>query len=133
MKNQNAKSIVKQYFLITISTLILAVGTYFFKFPNNFTFGGVTGLSVVIGRVLPILSPSTANFILNVLLLVVGFIFLGKNFGIMTVYASMLLSFSLSALEVLCPMDKPLTDDPMLELVFAVLLPAFGSALLFNI
>ena len=133
VKNQKAKSIVKQYFLITISTLILAAGTYFFKFPNNFTFGGVTGLSVVIGRVLPIISPSTANLILNVLLLIVGFAFLGKNFGIMTVYASMLLSFSLSALEVVYPMDKPLTDDPMLELVFAVLLPAFGSALLFNI
>jgi len=126
------KKIFKDYFLITISTLLIVVGVYFFKFPNNFTIGGVTGLSVVLGKVTPI-SPSTVNLILNVLLLILGFLFLGKSFALKTVYSSMLLSVSLSALEYFYPMTHPLTDQPMLELVFAVALPAFGSAVLFNI
>lgn len=125
------KGIVKEYAVITLSTLIIAVGIYFFKFPNDFTFGGVSGLSVVLGRVTP-LSPGSVNFVLNILLVICGFLFLGRNFGMKTVYTSFLLSGAVWLLERLVPMAQPLTDDPMLELVFAVLLPAFGSALLFH-
>lgn len=126
------KQSVKDYSIITLNTLVIAVGIYFFKFPNNFTFGGVSGLSVVIGRLTP-LSPATSNFVLNVILVIAGFAFLGRNFGIKTVYSSLLLSFAVSILEKIFPMQRPLTDEPLLELVFAVLLPAFGSAVLFNI
>ena len=126
------KEIFKEYFLITVSTILIVAGVYFFKFPNNFTFGGITGLSVVLGKVTPI-SPSTVNLLLNFVLLVLGFIFLGRKFGIKTVYSSVLLSLGLSALEYFYPMHHPLTDQPMLELVFAIALPAFGSAVLFNI
>lgn len=122
----------KEYAVITASTLCMAVGIYFFKFPNNFTFGGVSGLSVVLSPFLPI-SPSTVNFVINGLLLVLGFVFLGKGFGVRTVYASTLLSVSLSLLDQLAPLSAPLTDEPLLELVFAVLLPGFGSAVLFNL
>ncbi|WP_195985035.1 YitT family protein [Clostridium sp. D33t1_170424_F3] len=126
------KDSIKDYTLITFSTLLIAVGVYFFKFPNNFTFGGVTGLAVAVGKVLPF-SPSAVNFVVNMMLLLLGFLFLGKGFGVRTVYSSMLLSVSLSAMQYLFPLDKPLTDDPMLELVFAIVLPALGSAILFNI
>ena len=121
----------RKYAILTASTAVIAAGVYFFKFPNNFTFGGITGLSVILAKVTP-LSPSTVNFILNLILIVLGFAFLGRSFGIMTFYASLLLSVLLSLLEYVCPMSAPLTDDPMLELIFAVLLPAFGSAVLFN-
>ncbi|WP_050697684.1 YitT family protein [Anaeromassilibacillus senegalensis] len=126
------KDSIKDYALITLSTLLIAVGVYFFKFPNNFTFGGVTGLAVAVGKILPF-SPSAVNFVVNMVLLLLGFLFLGKGFGVRTVYSSMLLSISLSAMQYLFPLDKPLTDDPMLELVFAIVLPALGSAILFNI
>lgn len=126
------KDSIKDYALITLSTLLIAVGVYYFKFPNNFTFGGVTGLAVAVGKVLPF-SPSAVNFVVNMVLLLLGFLFLGKGFGVRTVYSSMLLSISLSAMQYLFPLDKPLTDDPMLELVFAIVLPALGSAILFNI
>lgn len=130
--NQKVSSIIKEYLLVTFSTLLIIVGVYFFKFPNNFTFGGVTGLSVVVSSLAPV-SPSTVNFIVNMILLVLGFFFLGKNFGLKTVYSSALLSVGLSVLEKIYPMSKPLTDEPMLDLVFAIALPAFGSAILFNI
>ena len=126
------KEIVKEYSVITISTLIIVFGVYFFKFPNNFTFGGVTGLSIIIGHISPI-SPGTANLIINILLLIIGFLVLGKKFAAKTIYSCMLLSVCLSALEHYFPLKAPLTDEPLLELIFAVALPAFGSALLFNI
>ena len=67
------------------------------------------------------------------LLLLLGFLILGKNFAAKTAYCSILLSVALSLLERICPMNGPLTDQPMLELAFAIALPALGSAVLFNI
>ena len=130
--NQKVADSLREYSLITFSTLLIIIGVYFFKFPNNFTFGGVTGLSVVVGNVLPV-SPSSVNFLVNIVLMLLGFLFLGRGFGLKTVYSSMLLSVGLSVLEKLYPLSQPLTDEPMLELVFAILLPALGSAILFNI
>ena len=122
-----------RYFLIlTGSTLILAVGTYFFKFTNNFTFGGITGLAVLVAKT-GILSASDFNMIASMLLLVIGMLILGKKFAATTAYCSILLSVTLSVLSRICPMDAPLTDQPMLELCFAIALPALGSAILFNI
>lgn len=110
----------------------MAVGTYFFKFTNNFTFGGITGLAVLVADKTSI-SASDFSFIVNMLLLILGFIVLGKKFAVKTAYCSILLSVALSTLERVCPMDHPLTDQTMLELCFAIALPALGSAILFNI
>lgn len=120
------------FILLTGSTLLMAVGTYFFKFTNNFTFGGITGLAVLIAKLFPI-SASDFSFIINMLLLVLGMFVLGKSFAAKTAYCSILLSVALSALERVCPMNGPLTNQRMLELCFAVALPALGSAVLFNI
>lgn len=126
------KSQFKNFILMTASTLIMAVGVYFFKFANNFTFGGITGLAVLVAKT-GILSASDFTFITNMLLLVIGFFVLGKKFAAKTGYCSILLSVSLSVLERIYPMNHPLTDQPILELAFAIALPAFGSAILFNI
>lgn len=126
------KEKLKHFSLLTASTLIMAVGTYFFKFTNNFTFGGITGLAVLVADKTSI-SASDFSFIVNMLLLVLGFVVLGKKFAAKTAYCSILLSVTLSALERVCPMDHPLTDQTMLELCFAIALPALGSAILFNI
>ena len=126
------KEKLKHFSLLTASTLIMAVGTYFFKFTNNFTFGGITGLAVLVADKTSI-SASDFYFIVNMLLLVLGFVVLGKKFAAKTAYCSILLSVALSTLERVCPMDHPLTDQTMLELCFAIALPALGSAILFNI
>ncbi len=126
------KSKLQHFFLLTFSTLVMAAGTYFFKFPNNFTFGGITGLAVLVART-GWMSASDFNFIMNMLLLAVGFLILGKKFAAKTAYCSILLSVTLSVLERVYPLAKPLTDQPMLELCFAIALPSLGSAILFNI
>ncbi|MFV0352030.1 MAG: YitT family protein [Oscillospiraceae bacterium] len=120
----------KEIFTLTWSTLLMAVDIYFFKFPNNFSFGGVTGLAVVLARVMPFLA-SDISFVLNMLLLVLGFAVLGRSFGIKTVYTSVLLSVAMSVLERICPLQGPLTNQPLLELLFAIALPALASAVLF--
>ena len=126
------KSKLKNFSLLTISTLIMAVGIYFFKFTNNFTFGGITGIAVLVAKFLPI-SASDFSFVVNILLLIIGWIVLGKSFAEKTAYSTILLSVSLSLLERIYPMSHPLTNEPLLELIFAILLPALGSAILFNI
>lgn len=126
------KSKLKNFSLLTISTLIMAVGIYFFKFTNNFTFGGITGIAVLVAKFLPI-SASDFSFVVNILLLIIGWIVLGKSFAEKTAYSTILLSVGLSLLERIYPMSHPLTNEPLLELIFAILLPALGSAILFNI
>ncbi len=122
----------RHFLLLTVSTLIMAAGTYFFKFTNNFTFGGITGLAVLVAKT-GVLSASDFTFIMNMLLLAIGFFVLGRKFTAKTAYCSILLSVSLSVLERAFPMTRPLTNEPMLELCFAIALPALGSAILFNI
>lgn len=124
--------VLKEYFLITVSVLLIVLGSHYFKFTNNFTFGGITGLSVILGKV-AFVSPSTANMVMNFILLILGFIFFGKKFGIKTVYSTLVLSFGLSVLDMIGPITKPMTDEPLLELVFAIILPSIGSAILFYI
>ena len=119
MKTTAAKPIgtFERYLMLTIGSLIMAVGVYLFKFPNNFSTGGVSGLSLILGRMLPseVLTPSTFVLIINVALLIVGFIFLGRNFAFSTVYCSMLLSLAVNVMERFYPMDHPLTNQPLLE------------------
>ena len=124
---------LKEWCLITLGVIIMTVGIYFFKFPNHFSTGGVTGIAVVLGHYVPELTPGTFVSIINILLLLIGFLVLGKSFGIRTAYASLLMSGLIQLLEILMPMDRPLTTQPLMELMFAVGLPAVGSALLFNL
>ena len=124
---------VQEWILITIGILIMSAGIYFFKFPNHFSTGGVTGISIVLGRYVPTMTPATFVAIINVALVLVGFAVFGKSFGIRTVYASLLMSATLKVLEIACPLETPLTSQPLLELMFAVGLPAVGSAMLFNL
>ena len=123
----------KEYMLITAGTLLVAAGIYFFKYPNHFSLGGVSGISIVLGGLFPGYSPSALVLLINVALLLLGFVLLGRQFGVKTVYGSLLLSGALMALEKWAPMSAPLTGQPVLELAFAVLLPAVGSAVLFNL
>lgn len=126
------KRFLREISLLTLGTFLVAAGVYFFKFPNHFNTGGVTGLAVILNAVIPAVSPSTFASVINIAFLVLGFLFLDRSFGINTIYCSLLFSAMLSGLEWLFPMSAPLTDQKTLELFFAVILPSLGSAILFN-
>ena len=127
------KNALREWLFITAGILIMTAGIYFFKFPNHFSTGGVTGIAIVLGHYIPDVTPGTMVTIINIALLILGFAVLGKSFGIRTVYASLLMSGTLQLLEILYPMNAPMTSQPLVELLFAVGLPAVGSAILFNL
>ena len=123
---------LKTFAIVNIGTLLLSIGVYFFKLPNHFTTGGVSGISILLGKLIPAVSPATLMSVINVVLLGVGFLLIGREFGLLTTYCSLAFSFETWLLERLFPMTAPFTDQPLLELCFAIMLPAVGSALLFN-
>lgn len=122
----------KEYLMCFGGALLVAVGVYFFKFPNNFSTGGVSGVSVILSGYFQISSASTISTIINMALLLLGFVFLGHDCGIKTVIGTVTLSGALMLFEKLFPLNAPLTDQPFLELVYAIFFPAMGSAILFN-
>ena len=124
--------IVSRYVIITLSISIMTIGVYFFKFPNNFVFGGVTGGAALVAKLTP-LSASAFSSCANILLLILGWIFLGRDFAISTGWATVVMTAELALFEKYVPLSGPLSDQPMLDLVFAIALPAIASALLFNV
>ena len=128
MKKQN-KTI--NFLLMNLGCILLSSGIYFFKIPNGFSTGGVSGIGTILAKITPI-SPAIWIWSLNILLMLLGFIFLGKENGIKTVYCSMFYSATMYLLELFIPITAPLTNQPLLELVYAMLLTAIGSAMIFN-
>ena len=133
IKNKN----VRQYIEMTIGIIMMAVGVYFFKIPNGFSTGGVSGIATVLGEVfsekqLGFLTPGTIIIILNVLLLLLGYLFLGRSFGIKTVYCSLVYSAIIWMLERVLPLSAPLTKQPFMELIYGIMLNGIGSGLIFH-
>jgi uncharacterized membrane-anchored protein YitT (DUF2179 family) len=122
----------KDFLIINFATVLFAIETYFFKFPDNFNFGGIGGIAVLASKS-GFISAGGITLIVSVLLILTGFLFLGKGFGFKSAYVSIMFAFILIAFEKLFPMSAPLTDEPLLNLVFAVSLQAVCYALLFNI
>lgn len=127
MKKQSS---IKRFLLMNLGCILLSTGVYFFKIPNGFTTGGVTGIGTILGNLTPI-TPAVWIWILNIALLILGFMFLGKNNGIKTIYCSMFYSALTYIFEIICPLSAPLTNQPLLELIYAMLLTSIGSAMIF--
>lgn len=121
----------KNFVFMNVGCVLLSLGVYFFKIPNGFATGGVTGIGTILGKLTPV-SPATWIWLLNIVLLLLGFLFLGRQNGIKTVYCSMLYSAITYVLEKIIPVTQPLTNQPFMELAYAMLLTSIGSAMIFN-
>ena len=128
MKNMSR---IKEYVLITFATLIVAAAVFFFLIPSQVSVGSVSGLAMVLANVIP-LNISVITFWLNALLLVVGFLLIGSEFGIKTVYTSLLLPLFLGIFEVVFPDFTSLNGDPMLDTVCYIFVVSIGLAMLFK-
>jgi len=122
----------KEYAVIMAGMLIISAGIYYVMMPGGFVLGSLAGLVVVLVNFIP-LSVSALTFILNALLLLIGFIFIGKEFGGKTIFASVMLSVYLWIFEKLTPNVKPLTGDVLIDMLCFLLLLCFGQALIFNV
>jgi len=122
---------IKRFLFINLGCILLSIGIYFFKIPNGFVTGGVSGIGTLLGKITPI-SPTVWIWILNIVLMLLGFVLLGKQNGIKTVYCSMLYSAIMYLLEKVFPLGMPLSNQPMIELIYAMILTSIGSAIIFN-
>ena len=122
-----------EFLILNIGVIVVAAGVYFFKLPNNFTTGGVTAIAIILSKLIPGITAGSFISVLNIVFLILGFIFVNKSFGAKTIYGSLLFSGIIKVLEYVFPLDAPLTEQKLLELVFAMLIPAIGTAILFNV
>lgn len=122
----------KEFLLVNAGLLLTAVGIVLFKAPNGFAIGGVSGIAIIVNKYFPGQNVGLLMTLINIVLNVLGLIMLGKDFGIKTLYASFALSFYVWGGEKLFNLTRPITGDSMLELMFAIALPAIGSAIVFN-
>lgn len=126
------KTLIKEYSIVTIGTLIVATGVFFFMLPSNVVAGSLTGLVMVLANFIPI-KISVLTFIFNIGLLLIGFIFVGREFGGKTVYSSIIMPVFLGIYEFAFPNFKSLTDDVLLDTICYILIVSVGVALLFNV
>lgn len=126
------KDYIREFGMITIAMFFVAVGVYFFLVPSGIVVGSVSGLALVLSQLINV-SMSAITFGLNAVLLIIGFIFIGKEFGAKTVYTSMLLPFFLAVFEYIVPINESLTGNSVYDLASYILILAMGQALLFNV
>lgn len=124
---------VKFFLLLNLGLFATALGISLFKTPNHFAFGGTSGVSIILATLFPHWNVGFFMWVVNAVLVLLGFIFLGIRSMGWTVYSSFALSFYVSICEAIWPLTAPLTTDTFLEMCFAVILPAVGSAIVFNV
>lgn len=118
---------------LNLGLILTAFAIVAFKTPNHFAFGGTSGVSVILSTLFPTLPVGVFMWIINAVLVVLGFIFLDRKAILWSVFASFALSAYVSLFELFIPTDVSMTGDMWLDLCFAVILPALGSAIVFDI
>lgn len=125
------KEAVREFSIITFATIIVAAAVFFFLIPSHVSVGSISGLAIVLGNFVP-LNISSITFILNIFLLIVGFLFIGREFGAKTVYTSFLLPIVLAVLEFIFPENQSITNDAFLDVLCYIFVVSIGLAMLFN-
>lgn len=125
------KKVAKEYSIITFGLILAAVGIEYFYVPNNLAAGGVSGLAIVVNYFVPFLTPSVFCFFVNVILFILAFFLIGKDFGIKTLYGTYGLIFIMWFIEKFLN-PTALTNDLMLASIFGPGIIAFGMAIAFN-
>ena len=125
------KRSLREFFTITVGTIITACAVFFFMMPSHVTVGSAAGLALVISEFVP-LSVSTNTMIMNVGLLIIGFLLIGPEFGAKTVYCAVLLPAVIGVLEFFFPDFQSQTGDPLIDVICYILLVGVGLSQLFT-
>lgn len=123
--------IIKEYFIITLGVIICAFGVYFFLVPSGLTIGSVSGLGLFLEQILPF-KLSQITFVLNAVLLIIGFIFIGKDFGVKTVYTSLMLPVFIGVFEKLYPVTEMIIKEQFGGMICYLFIVSVGQAIMFN-
>ena len=127
----SVKEKIIDFLMITLGTAVVAVAVYFFMVPSKVSVGSITALAMIFATYVP-LSIATLTFIMNVVLLLFGFFFIGKEFGVKTVYTALLLPGIMRIFEILIPNINSLTNDQTLDVICYICVVSIGQAMLFT-
>lgn len=122
---------IKEYLIITFGALLSAVAIYFFMLPSHVAIGSGSALAMVLSNFIP-LPISVISLIINVVLLIIGFILIGPEFGAKTVYVAILIPFTIGIFERILPDFQSLTQDPIIDVLCYLLIVGMGMAILFS-
>lgn len=125
------RSLLKEFIMITIGAVIVAAAVFFFMLPSHVTVGSGAALAMVLSNFIP-LSVSTITLIMNVGLLIIGFILVGPEFGVKTVYCSILMPLVMGLFEMIFPDFQSITQDPLLDVICYILVVGVGLSILFS-
>lgn len=124
---------IKRFLFVNIGVILVAVGLHFFLVPNSLAVGGTSGLSIEINHLFPFIPVPYILTALNTILVVIGFIFIGADFGFYTVYASISLGVFLWLLELVVPLNQSLVEgDIFINLIFGIFIQAIGIGIVVN-
>ena len=127
MKHRNT---LKEFALITVGTAIVAAAVFFFMLPSHVSVGSGAALAMVLSNFIP-LPVSVITLAMNVVLLIIGFLLVGPEFGVKTVYCSILMPLIMGIFELIFPDFQSITADPLLDVICYVLVVGVGLAILF--
>ena len=125
------RNLVKEFITITVGTVIVAAAVFFFMLPSHVSVGSGAALAMVLSNFIP-LSVSAITLIMNVGLLIIGFILIGPEFGVKTVYCSILMPLVMGVFEMIFPGFQSITQDPLLDVICYILVVGVGLAILFS-
>lgn len=130
-QKNNATELIKEIVILTAAMVIISAAVYFFLVPSGTSISSISGLGIILSHFIP-LPLSVITMILNVVLLIIGFLTCGKEFGAKTVYTSIMLPVFLGIYEKIFPNFHSLTDSPELDVICYILVVSAGSSILFN-
>ena len=121
---------LREFAIITVGTIIIAAAVFFFMLPSHVSIGSGAALAMVLSNFIP-LPVSQITMIMNVFLLIIGFLLIGPEFGVKTVYCALFMPAVMGVFEIVFPNFQSITQDPMLDMVCYILIVGVGLALLF--
>ena len=124
------RNTIKEFAIITLGTIIVATAVFFFMLPSHVSVGSGAALAMVLSNFIP-LSVSTITLIMNVFLLIIGFLLVGPEFGVKTVYCSILMPLVMGLYEIIFPNFQSITQDPLLDVICYILVVGVGLSILF--
>ena len=125
------RNTIKEFAVITLGNAIVAASVFFFMLPSHVSVGSGTALAMVLSNFIP-LPVSVIALIQNILLLIIGFIFVGREFGAKTVYCAITMPLMLGVLEQIFPNFQSITQDPLLDVLCYILVVGVGLSILFS-
>jgi len=127
----NKRELAKEIVILTVAVAIIAAAVFFFLVPSHAAVSSISGLAIVLSNFVP-MTVSEITFVLNVVLLIVGFLLCGKEFGVKTVYTSIMLPAFMKLFELMWPDNQSMTGDATLDVVAYVFVVSVGLSILFN-